>query len=161
MGIMRISEYWSISHVAPTKVKLTAAENMECCVGARDSGLTSKIWPPEARRIGLLGFFSAWVGGLPKPTGLRHVAIQDAVQLLDSALCEGHLLCACVNQPQGITVASDFLFGTALGRGIFEYQRLEPVGCNHYAFEAVGGLRRFDDCHLPQITQHLWRLGDI
>jgi hypothetical protein len=101
------------------------------------------------------------IGGFPMPARLRHVAVQDAVQLQDGALREGHVLPAFVDQTQRIAVAGHFLLRSALGRGVLEYQRLESVGSHHHTFKAIGGFGRLDNCHLAKIAQDLGRLRDI
>jgi len=94
-------------------------------------------------------FDNVVVGRLPVTAGLRHVAVQDAVQLQDGALRERNLLSAFVDQSQRIPVTRHLLFRTAFGGGVLEHKGLEATGRHDYSFEAVGRPRRFNDRDLP------------
>lgn len=78
------------------------------------------------------------IGSLPAPARLRHIAVQQGVQLQHYAFAEGHVRGRFVDQRQGVTVAGDLLFGTALWRCIADDQRLQPRGCDDNAFQPVG-----------------------
>ncbi|MNN63697.1 hypothetical protein D3C81_1790910 [compost metagenome] len=84
------------------------------------------------------------IGGLPASARLRHVAIQQGVQLQHHAFAEGHVCSGLVDQRQSITVAGDLLFGTTLWRCVADDQRLQPRGCDDNAFQPVGRLGGFD-----------------
>ncbi|MCY1300046.1 hypothetical protein D9M70_496040 [compost metagenome] len=92
----------------------------------------------QTRRTVRMTFDDVVVGSLPAPARLRHVAVQQGVQLQHYALAEGHVRGRFVDQRQGITVAGDFLFGAALWRCIADDQRLQPRRRYDDAFQPVG-----------------------
>jgi hypothetical protein len=92
----------------------------------------------DARAAVRVPFNDVGVGGLPVPAGLRHIAVQDAVQLEHRAFGERHLVAAFMDQTQRVAVVGHLLLGTALGRGVLQHQRFQPSSCDDHPSESVG-----------------------
>lgn len=82
----------------------------------------------QPRRAIGMAFDDVVVGGFPASARLWHIAVQQGVQLQHYAFAEGHVRGRLVDQRQGITVAGDLLFGTALWCCVADDQRLQSRG---------------------------------
>ena len=98
------------------------------------------------------------IGSLPAPARLRHIAVQQGVELQHYALAEGHVRGRFVDQRQGVTVAGDLLFGAALWCCVADDQRLQPRRRYDNTFQPV---RRLSGLHHRDLTQALEGFGRL